>query len=74
MKFDKIYNKTIEELMELSTVMLQQKNKKNNNYSLKIEEEIADVYCWLDLLKTRFDQARINRRISYKRRKNKIKI
>lgn len=74
MKFDKIYNKTIEELMELSTVMLQQKNKKNNNYSLKIEEEIADVYCWLDLLKTRFDQGRINRRISYKRRKNKIKI
>lgn len=74
MKFDKIYNKTIEELMELSTVMLQQKNKKNNNYSLKIEEEIADVYCWLDLLKTRFDQDRINRRISYKRRKNKIKI
>jgi hypothetical protein len=73
MKYDRVYNKTIEELVELAAVMIQQRNKRYRNYTGKIEEEIADVYCWLDKLKDRFDQNKIKTRISYKRRKNKLK-
>lgn len=72
-RFDRVYNKTIEELVELSAVMIQQRNKRYRNYTSKIEEEIADVYCWLDKLRTRFDKSKIQRRIQYKRRKNKLK-
>ena len=73
MRYDRVYNKTIEELLELASVMIQQRNKKYCNYTGKIEEEIADVYCWLDKLKDRFDQNKIKTRISYKRKKNKLK-
>lgn len=73
MRYDRVYNKTIEELVELAAVMIQQRNKRYRNYTSKIEEEIADVYCWLDKLKDRFDQNKIKKRISYKRRKNKLK-
>lgn len=73
MRYDRVYNKTIEELVELAAVMIQQRNKRYRNYTDKIEEEIADVYCWLDKLKDRFDQNKIKKRISYKRRKNKLK-
>ena len=73
MRFDKVYNKTIEELVELAAVMIQQRNKRYRNYTKKIEEEIADVYFWLDKLKERFNKNKIKKQISYKRRKNKIK-
>ena len=73
MRFDKVYNKTIEELVELAAVMIQQRNKRYRNYTKKIEKEIADVYFWLDKLKERFNKNKIKKQISYKRRKNKIK-
>jgi NTP pyrophosphatase (non-canonical NTP hydrolase) len=73
MRFDKVYNKTIEELVELAAVMIQQRNKRYRNYTKKIEEEIADVYFWLDKLKERFNKNKVKKQISYKRRKNKIK-
>ena len=73
MKCDRVYNKTIEELVELAAVMIQQRNKPYRNHTAQIEEEIADVYCWLDKLKERFDQSKIKKRINYKRRKNKLK-
>lgn len=69
MKYDRVYNKTIEELVELAAVMIQQRNKRYRNYTNKIEEEIADVYCWLDKLKTRFNQNKIKKRIIYKNKK-----
>jgi hypothetical protein len=73
MRFDKVYNKTIEELVELAAVMIQQRNKRYRNYTKKIEKEIADVYFWLDKLKERFNKNKIKKQISYKHRKNKIK-
>jgi glutamyl-tRNA reductase len=72
MNYDRVYNKTIEELCELATVLTQQRNKRYRNYSTHIENEIADVYVWLDKLKLRFDQSKIEKRIKYKRRKHKI--
>jgi hypothetical protein len=72
MRYDRVYNKTIEELVELATVLIQQKNKRYRNYIVDIENEIGDVYVWLDKLKTRFNEEKINRRINYKKRKNKI--
>ena len=43
MKYDKVYNKTIEELMELATVLMQQQNKQQSkNYTNEIEDEIGD--------------------------------
>lgn len=73
MRYDRVYNKTIEELVELAAVMIQQRNKRYRNHTEKIEEEIADVYCWLDKLKERFDQNKIKKRIDYKRKKNKLR-
>lgn len=72
MRFDKVYNKTIEELCELATVLTQQRNKKHRNYSRHIENEIGDVYVWLDKLSKRFNQRTIHRRIVYKKYKNKL--
>ena len=72
-RFDRVYNKTIEELVELAAVMIQQRNKRYRNYTSKIQEEIADVYCWLDVLQKRFNKFKIQRRIKYKRNKNKLK-
>ena len=73
MRYDRVYNKTIEELVELAAVMIQQRNKRYRNHTEKIEEEIADVYCWLDKLKERFDQNKIKKRIDYKSKINKLR-
>ena len=68
MRYDKTYNKTIEELMELATVLMQQQNKQQSrDYTDEIEEEIGDVYMWLGELSKRFDQNKINKRIESKR-------
>jgi NTP pyrophosphatase (non-canonical NTP hydrolase) len=73
MKFDRTYNKTIEELMELATVLMQQQNKQQSkDYTDHIEEEIADVYVWLDELKLRFNQKKISDRIENKRKAYKL--
>jgi NTP pyrophosphatase (non-canonical NTP hydrolase) len=73
MKFDRTYNKTIEELMELATVLIQQQNKQQSkDYTDHIEEEIADVYVWLDELKLRFNQKKISDRIENKRKAYKL--
>ena len=70
MKYDKVYNKTIEELMELATVLTQQQNKQQSrNYTNEIEDEIGDVYFWLGELIKRFDQEKIKRRIIDKKEK-----
>jgi NTP pyrophosphatase (non-canonical NTP hydrolase) len=68
MKYDKVYNKTIEELMELATVLIQQQNKQQSkNYTNEIEDEIGDVYFWLEQLSKRFNQEKIKKRINYKK-------
>ena len=72
-RYDKVYNKTIEELVELAAVMIKQRNKHYRNYTTEIQDEIADVYCWLDQYRKRFDNHKIRRRINYKRRKNNIR-
>jgi len=73
MKFNRTYNKTIEELMELATVLMQQQNKQQSkDYTDHIEEEIADVYVWLDELKLRFNQKKISDRIENKRKAYKL--
>jgi NTP pyrophosphatase (non-canonical NTP hydrolase) len=73
MKFDKTYNKTIEELMELATVLTQQQNKQQSrDYTNEIIEEIGDVYTWLDELSKRFDKDKIQKRIESKRGKYKL--
>jgi NTP pyrophosphatase (non-canonical NTP hydrolase) len=75
MKYDKVYNKTIEELMELATVLMQQENKQQTkNYTSEIENEIGDVYFWLEELAKRFDQNKIQDRMDYKRKSYAGKI
>lgn len=73
MKYDKIYNKTIEELMELATVLMQQQNKQSSrDYTNDIIDEMGDVYMWLGELSKRFDQNKIQKRITSKRTRYKL--
>ena len=39
----KVRDKLIEELLELATIIMQQKNKPHKDLTRKIENEIADV-------------------------------
>jgi len=74
MKYDKIYNKTIEELLELATVLMQQQNKQQSkDYTLEIIDEIGDVYAWLGEFSKRFDKKKIDARIAYKLKSYNIK-
>lgn len=58
--------KTIEELNELSTILLQNLNKPGKINKDKIIEEIGDVQIRLWWLKSRYSTFKIKKRIVYK--------
>ena len=67
-----VRDKLIEELLELATVIMQQKNKPHKNLTRKIENEIADVKTWLTEFEAPYDWDYIDDRIKEKRIKHKL--
>ena len=74
---NKDYNKRkcIEELQELSLVLLQSLNKPDKNFDNKIIEELGDVEFRLKWLKSLYSKKLIKKRVNhkYKNIKNKYK-
>ena len=69
---DKTTLKLIEELNELATVLLQNYNKPKKEFTLEIQDEIADVKLWLNIVEKRYDEEYINNRIEGKKKKYKL--
>jgi len=69
---DKITLKLIEELNELATVLLQNYNKPKKEHTLEIQDEIADVKLWLNIVEKRYDKEYIDKRIENKVKKYKL--
>ena len=70
---DKTTLKLIEELNELATVLLQNYNKPRKEYTIEIQDEIADVKLWLNIVEKRYDKEYIDKRIEDKIKKYKLK-
>ena len=70
---DKTTLKLIEELNELATVLLQNYNKPKKEYTIEIQDEIADVKLWLNIVEKRYDKEYIDKRIEGKIKKYKLK-
>jgi len=70
---DKTTLKLIEELNELATVLLQNYNKPNKEHTVEIQDEIADVKLWLNIVEKRYDKEYIDNRIEGKIKKYKLK-
>ena len=70
---DKTTLKLIEELNELATVLLQNYNKPKKVYTIEIQDEIADVKLWLNIVEKRYDKEYIDKRIEGKIKKYKLK-
>ena len=66
--------KTVEELNELSTILLQYVNKDNKIDKQKIIEEIGDSIIRIKVLKKLFNKKKINSRIKFKLNKLKSYI
>ena len=69
---DKITLKLIEELNELATVLLQNYNKPKKEHTIEIQDEIADVKLWLNIVEKRYDKEYIAKRIAAKTKKYKV--
>ena len=69
---DKTTLKLIEELNELATVLLQNYNKPKKEYTIEIQDEIADVKLWLNIVEKRYDKEYIDNRIEGKIKKYKL--
>ena len=65
--------KCVEELNELSTILIQQYNKPKKNFEKEIIEEIGDVYVWLNKLRNHYGKGYIKERIEYKKEKHNLK-
>ena len=61
--------KSVEELNELATAIMQQNNKPHKNLTKEIQDEIADVKVWLSEYEELFDWNYIDNRITNKRKK-----
>ena len=55
--------KLVEELNELSTVIIQQNNKPHIDYTIQIQNEIADVQVWLTKYSSYFDENYVANRV-----------
>lgn len=73
MNKEKITLKLIEELNELATVLLQNYNKPKLVHTKEIQDEIADVKLWLDIVERRYDMEYIDKRIKSKIKKYNLK-
>jgi len=69
---DKITMKLVEELNELATSIMQQKNKPHKDLTIDIQDEIADVKVWLSKYEEFFDRDYIDNRITKKKQKHKM--
>lgn len=69
---DKITLKLIEELNELATVLLQNYNKPKKEHTIEIQDEIADVKLWLNIVEKRYDKEYIDNRVKHKTKKYKV--
>ena len=67
-----VRDKLVEELLELATIIMQQKNKPHKDLTRKIENEIADVKMWLTEFEVPYDWNYIDDRIKAKRKKHKL--
>ena len=71
-----IWLKLVEELNELSTVLMQHHNKKNKDLSNKIIEEFGDVIFQIQLIKEILPEDVVNeidKRIAWKKAKYELK-
>ena len=59
----KVDMKLVEELNELSTIIMQQSNKLYNDYTIEIQNEIADVQVWLTKYSSYFDENYVANRV-----------
>lgn len=64
--------KLVEELNELATVLLQNYNKPKKEHTIEIQDEIADVKLWLNIVEKRYDKEYIDNRIKRKTKKYKL--
>ena len=62
--------KLVEELNELATAIMQQRNKPHKNLTVEIQDEIADVKVWLAEYEELFDWNYIDNRITLKKQKH----
>ena len=69
---DKVTLMLIEELNELATVLLQNYNKPKKEHTIGIQDEIADVKLWLNIVEKRYDKEYIDKRIQRKIKKYKL--
>jgi NTP pyrophosphatase (non-canonical NTP hydrolase) len=60
-------NKLTEELVELATAMMHQRNKPKSDFHREIEDELADVEAWLFSVKQYYDTDYIDNRVKAKR-------
>jgi NTP pyrophosphatase (non-canonical NTP hydrolase) len=67
--YDYNITKSVEELSELSTILLQKLNKPNRVDDQKIIDEIGDVYIRLSVLGKMFGTKKVERRITKKLKK-----
>ena len=70
---NKVLLKLVEELNELATILMQQHNKPDKNFSSDIIEEIGDVELQLERLKKYYDKKAIKKRIAWKKLKSEMK-
>ena len=64
---DKITLKLVE-----ATVLLQNYNKPMKEHTIEIQDEIADVKLWLNIVEKRYDKEYIDKRIESKTKKYKL--
>ncbi len=62
--------KLVEELNELATAIMQQRNKPHKDLTIDIQDEIADVKVWLAEYEELFDWNYIDDRITLKKQKH----
>jgi hypothetical protein len=70
---NKVLLKLVEELNELATILMQQHNKPDKNFTSDIIEEIGDVELQLERLKKYYDKKAIKKRIAWKKLKSEMK-
>ena len=72
MNKDRITMKLVEELNELATAIMQQRNKPHKDLTIDIQDEIADVKVWLAEYEELFDWNYIDDRITLKKQKHRL--
>ena len=64
-------DKLIEGCCVLSSILMQQRNHPHRNLTVEVEDGLASVLLWADLISLGYDEERINKRIANKLKKHK---